>query len=326
MSLPETTPTATPEAVVVPPGGTDDRAGIAAALGAYILWGFLPILFRMLDGVPSALIVAERTLWSLLLVGIILFVTRRLDEVWAALRDRRKVALMALSALLLAGNWLLYVWSVETNQVLEASFGYFINPLVNVALGMVLLGERQNRMQTLAIAIAVIAIALQAIGLGSVPYIALGLAFSFGFYGYFRKTAGVGSTPGLFAETLMIAPLGLAYIVFLTATTGAGPHADPTTMLLLMLTGPATAVPLMMFAFAIQRLRMTTIGMFQYIAPSLQFLVAIFLFGETLNATRLISFGLIWVSLIIFTADSFNQRRRARVALAQAAAVRSTPV
>jgi len=317
MSLPESSPAlgpGTPEPAAAPiPLKTDMRGGVLAALSAYLLWGFLPILFRLLDGVPAVMIVAERTIWSLVLVGIVLYVTRRFGEVREILADRRKVGVMLLSSLLLAGNWLLYVWAVETGQLLEASFGYFINPLVNVAIGMVLLGERQNLWQTVSILIAVVAIAIQAVGLGSVPFIALGLAFSFGLYGYFRKTAMVGSTTGLFSETLMIAPLALGYVGYVTATSGLGPHADPGTLLLLMMTGPATAVPLMLFAYGVQRLRLTTIGMFQYLAPSIHFLVAIGLFGEHLNGTRLLSFVLIWLSLVVFSLDSFRQHRAARV-------------
>ncbi|GHA15978.1 putative transporter [Devosia pacifica] len=281
-----------------------------AALAAYGLWGFLPILFRMLDGVPSTLIVAERILWSLVLVGVFLLIKRRLGEVIAVLRDRRRLLYVTVAALVLACNWLLYVWAVETEQLLEASFGYFINPLVNVALGMVLLGERQNRWQAVSIAIAVVGIGIQAAGLGNIPFIALGLALSFGLYGFFRKTAGVGATIGLFAETLVMAPIALVFVVVFTALHGTGPHADPQTFILLMLTGPATAVPLLLFAYAVQRLRLTTIGMFQYIAPSIQFLVAILMFGEALNEVRLISFALIWISLAVFTVDSVRQRRR----------------
>lgn len=303
MSLPETVP----EIAGVAPA-VDVRGGVIAALGAYFIWGFLPLLFRMLDGIGSVMIVAERTLLSVILVGIILLVKRRFAEVRAVFADGRKVRLMLLSAVLLSANWLLYVWSVETGQVLQASFGYFINPLVNIAIGMVLLGERQNFWQTVAIAIAAIAIVLQAVGLGGVPFIALGLAFSFGFYGYFRKTIQVGSTTGLFAETLMIAPVALGYILLQLATVGPGALADPGVFALSLLTGPATAVPLLLFAYGVQRLRLTTIGMFQYIAPSLQFVVAIMVFGEQLNATRAVSFALIWVSLAVFSWDSYRQR------------------
>jgi chloramphenicol-sensitive protein RarD len=224
--------------------------------------------------------------------------------------DRRRAAWTLLSAVLLAANWLLYVWAVETGQVLEASFGYFINPLVNVFLGMLLLGERQNLLQTISIAIAAVAIGIQALGLGNIPFIALSLAFTFGLYGFFRKTAALGPASGLFAETLMIAPLALAYVAYDLATHGAGIHADPYLMTLMILTGPATALPLLLFAYAVRRLRLTTIGMFQYIAPSLQFLVAILVFGEHLNGMRLFSFGLIWLSLAVFSYDSFRRRGR----------------
>jgi chloramphenicol-sensitive protein RarD len=216
-----------------------------------------------------------------------------------------------ISSCLLATNWLIFVWAVETNQVIEASFGYFINPLINVAIGMVLLGERQTRWQTVAIAVAVIAILMQAIGLGRIPWVALTLALSFGFYGYFRKTAKVGSASGLFVETLVLTPIAIGYLVFtFIRDGGVGLHADPGHLALLLLTGPATAAPLLMFAFAVQRLRLTTIGMLQYMSPTISFLLAIVVFNEPINAVRLVSFGLIWVSLAIYTADSFFRRPR----------------
>lgn len=313
MTLPEQPPLAVrPAAQPVPGDAAETRKGVAAALGAYLLWGFLPILFHLLETAGAVLIVAERTVWSLLLVGAILAFTSGFADVRAVLADWKRMRVIAISTLLLVANWLLYVWAVETGQVLEASFGYFINPLVNVAIGMTFLGERQNLWQTIAIAIAAVAIAIQAAGLGSVPFIALGLAFSFGFYGFVRKTAHTGPTVGIFVETLVAAPFALAFIGFTLATQGWGPHADPMLMLLLVFTGPATAVPLLLFTYGVRRLRLTTIGMFQYLAPSIQFLLAIFLFGEHLNGMRLFSFALIWVSLLVFSYDSFRQRSRMR--------------
>lgn len=317
MSLPESAPEAiAPAEVAAPshPAANDGRNGVLAALAAYTLWGFLPLLFREVEAAGSVLIVAERTFWSLLLLAGILAFSGGFGEVRALFADRRRVLGTLLSAVLLAGNWLLYVWAVETGQVLEASFGYFINPLVNVLMGMILLGERQNRLQTVSILIAAVAIGIQAVGLGSIPFIALGLALSFGFYGYFRKTAHLGPAGGLFAETAMLTPAALAFIVYTFVTTGPGVHTDPYLMTMLVLTGPATAIPLLLFAFAVRRLRLTTIGMFQYIAPSIQFLVAIFLFGEHLNGLRLLSFALIWVSLMVFSYDSFRRRGRAAAA------------
>jgi chloramphenicol-sensitive protein RarD len=287
----------------------DARSGLLVGLVCYLLWGFLPLLFHALQDVGSVTIVADRTICSLVVVGLILAATRRLPEVGAALRHGPTLRSMIISSVLLAANWLIFVWAVENEFVLEASFGYFINPLVNVAIGMVLLGERQNRWQWVAIAVATVAILMQAIGIGRIPYIALGLALTFGFYGYFRKTAKVGSATGLFVETLVLVPVALAYLIYTFIRDGGiGLHADPYHLGLLLLTGPATAAPLLMFAYAVQRLRLTTIGMLQYISPSITFLLAITLFGEPLNGTRLLSFGLIWLSLAIYSADSFARR------------------
>jgi chloramphenicol-sensitive protein RarD len=314
MSLPESAPEAIAPAEVSVPSpvaANDGRNGVLAALAAYTLWGFLPLLFRQLEAAGSVLIVAERTVWSLVLLAGILAFSGGFGEIRTLLADRKRALGTLLSAVLLAGNWLLYVWAVETGQVLEASFGYFINPLVNVLMGMILLGERQNRLQTISILMAAVAIGIQAVGLGSIPFIALGLALSFGFYGYFRKTAHLGPASGLFAETAMLTPVALGFVIYTIVSTGPGVHADPYLMTLLILTGPATAIPLLLFAFAVRRLRLTTIGMFQYIAPSIQFLVAIFLFGEHLNGLRLLSFALIWVSLMVFSYDSFRRRGQA---------------
>ena len=315
MTLPEQAPdVAAPDTTRAAAPASETRKGVIAALSAYLLWGFLPILFRLMEEAGAMLIVAERTLWSLLLLAAIIAFTRGVGEVRAVLTDFGRMRVIGLSAVLLVGNWLLYVWAVETGQVLEASFGYFINPLVNVAIGMILLGERQNRMQTIAIGIAVVAILIQAAGIGRIPFVALGLALSFGFYGFIRKTAQVGPATGLFAETVVVAPFALAFVAFDIATRGIGVHADPIQMLLLVLTGPATAIPLLLFAYGVRRLRLTTIGMFQYLAPSIQFLLAITLFGEELSPLRLLSFALIWVSLMVFSWDSFRRRSAIRAA------------
>jgi chloramphenicol-sensitive protein RarD len=287
------------------------RAGLTAGLAAYVLWGFLPLLFKQVEHVGSVGVVAERTFWSLLIVGVIVAVSRRMPEVRAAFRDWKTVRSLALSAVLLACNWLIYIYAVETGQVLEASFGYFINPMINVALGMIFLGERQNRMQTIAIGIAVVALVIQAWGLGNFPFIAVSLAITFAVYGFVRKTVSVGSTTGLFVETLLLSPLVIGYMIWSFATEGLGAHADPATAFWLLMTGPGTAAPLLLFAFAVQRLRYTTIGMLQYIAPSIAFVLAIVIFGEHLNLVRIISFGLIWLSLIVFTAGSMPPRRAA---------------
>jgi chloramphenicol-sensitive protein RarD len=300
------TPSSTPGAARLP-------GGLAVAIATYSLWGFLPLAFKPVSHVPSATVVADRMLWSLLFVGVIMIVAGRLREVRAAFADRQTVRSMLISSLLLGGNWLIYVWAIESGQVLETSFGYFINPLANILLGVVLLGERLSRWQIVSITIAAIAIGIQAIGLSGIPFIALGLASTFAAYGYFRKTAKVSSAAGLMVETLMMAPVAAGYLAYTFIRDGGiGQHADPQTLMFLALTGPATAVPLLLFAFAVQRLKLTTIGMVQYIAPSIAFLLAIFVFGEPLNGLRLVSFALIWLSLVIFTADSVIRHRAAR--------------
>lgn len=285
------------------------RGGMLAALGAYGVWGGFPLLFRQLDGVNPVLVVAHRVVWSLVFVGAILASRRRLGEVAAALRDRRAVLMLLLSAALLSGNWLLFVWAVEAERVLEVSFGYFINPLVSVAIGMALLGERQNRIQVVAIGIALVAVAIQAAGIGTLPWVSLTLALSFGFYGYCRKTVNVGSAAGLFVETLLLLPFALLFLGWWTATHGFWPHDDGRLMAFLALTGPATAAALLMFAFAARRLRLTTLGMFQYLAPSLHFATAVWLFGEPLSGGQLLSFVLIWISLAVFSLDGWRRHR-----------------
>jgi len=294
--------------------GGDRRNGILAALGAYGVWGFFPVLFHALDAVSPLMIVGNRIVWSFLLVGGILWNRGRLEEVRAAITTRRVATSMVVSAVLLAINWLVFVWAVHQDEVLAVSFGYFINPLVSVAIGFVLLGERLNTLQWLAIGVAAIGVGVQALGVGGLPIISLALAFSFGFYGYFRKTANVGSAPGLFVETLVLLPVAAGYLVWTLATTGPGAYADGWLFFLLVMTGPATSGALILFAYATRRLRLSSVGMFQYLAPSLQFLLAIWLYGEPLNFGQLVSFALIWVSLGIYSYDLVNRRPRKRQA------------
>ncbi|MDR3474634.1 MAG: EamA family transporter RarD [Devosia sp.] len=294
-------------------GGDDParavRSGVLAGITANAVWGFLPLLFYLVDDVDPFEVVAVRTACSLVIVAAIVLFAGRLGQVRAALSNRRIALTLMSSALLLAINWVIYVYAVQSNRVLEGSFGYFINPMVNVFMGMVFLGERHSRWQTIGLALALVGIAIQAIGLGGVPFISLGLALSFGTYGYLRKTVKADATNGLFIETLLLTPFALAYIVYSVVTSGIGPLGNPRDLLLLLATGPATATPLLFYAFSVQRLRLTTAGMLQYIAPSIQFFLAITFFGEHLNGLRLVSFMLVWVALAVFSAESFRQQR-----------------
>lgn len=292
------------------PTGSDKnvRLGVFAALGAYGMWGLFPLFFKLLDGIDSPMIVAYRSIFALVFVAVILLFRKEIRVALSALKDRRTLLAMLASTLLLAANWLIFVWAVESGQVLQTSFGYFINPLVNIAIGMVLLGERQSRMQAVAIGIALIAVAIQAVGLGSVPWVALSLAITFAFYGYFRKTVSIGSMQGLFVETLLLTPLAVGYAVYGIVASGGLPFDGPLQGIALVASGPLTALALIFFGYAARQLRLTTIGMFQYIAPSLAFLSAIFILGETLSLPVFVSFALIWVSLVVFSYDSWRRR------------------
>ena len=289
-------------------GDDNRRLGVFAALASYGTWGFFPILFRALDGINPVTVVANRVVWSFVLVGAILTGRGRLGEVRAVFSSWASARGILISSTLLAANWLIFVWAVDNEKVLEVSFGYFINPVISIAIGMVLLGERLNRIQLISVAIAAVAIAIQAVGLSGLPFVSLSLALLFGFYGYFRKTVKVGSAAGLFVETLVLMPVAVAYLGYTIVTGGLGPHGDPVSLGLLILTGPATSWALILFVYAARRLPLSTMGMFQYIAPSLHFIVAIVLFGEALNPVQLLSFALIWVSLSVYSFDSFQRR------------------
>lgn len=293
-------------------GAAPQGRGALAAIGAYGSWGLFPLLFRQLDAVNPVAVVANRVVWSFILVGAILTSRGRLGEVRAALSTPATLRGIALSAILLAINWLVFVWGVHADRVIEVSFGYFINPLVSIAIGMVLLGERMNRLQWIAIFVATVAVAVQGLGLSGLPVVSLTLAFSFGFYGYIRKMVPVGSAIGLFIETLVLLPVAVAYLAFTMVGQGLGPYADPWLAFWLVMTGPATSVALILFAYGARRLPLSAIGMFQYIAPSMHFLLAVYAFGEPLNGTQLFSFGLIWLSLGIYSWDSFKRRPRSK--------------
>ncbi len=292
----------------------DRRNGGLAALGAYGMWGLFPLLFRLLDAVAPLMIIVHRIIWSFVFVGALLWQRKRLNEVKVALSDPKTMRSMAISALLLTANWLIFVWAVHNQQVLEISFGYYINPLVSIAIGVVLLGERLSRGHTVALIIALVAVGILATGISGLPLVSLGLAFSFGFYGYFRKTANVGSVPGLFVETMVLLPVALGYLIYSIITEGPSALTDLWLLGWLVFTGPATSIALILFAYASKRLKLATIGMFQYLAPSGHFLLAIFVFGEPMNINQLVSFALIWVSLAVFSADSLMHARRARPA------------
>jgi chloramphenicol-sensitive protein RarD len=274
------------------------------AVGAYVAWGFLPIYWKALHSLPALEILAHRVAWGAL-VAIVL-VTYRLRWSWlsAVLGSRRTLLTFVASALLLSFNWFVYIWAVNAGYVIETSLGYFINPLVNVLLGVLFLRERLRGGQALAIAIAAGGVLYLTFQYGALPWIALALASSFGLYGLLRKTASVGSLEGFTLETLLLFVPAVGYLIFREAQGGAAfGHAGAGTELLLVGAGVMTAIPLLLFGAGARRLTLTSLGILQYIAPTLQFLLGVLVYGESLTLQRLIGFVLIWLALAVYTAE-----------------------
>ncbi|MEH3107319.1 MAG: EamA family transporter RarD [Sphingomonas fennica] len=293
------------------PSASSVRTGVILGVGAYALWGLLPLYLKLLGTVPAAQVLAHRVVWSLLLLVVVVVVLRRAAAIRAAARGRT-LALLAASAALIAANWLIYIWAVQHAHVLEASLGYFINPLVNVALGVAILGERVTRVQKLAIAIAAAGVAALALSGGGALWISIALALSFGVYGLVRKVAAIDALGGLTVETLLLGPAALAVILWAGAH-GEGAWGRETGLdALLVLAGAVTAAPLLMFAAAARRLRYATMGLLQYIAPTLQFAQAVLLFGEPLRPIHGLTFALIWSGCLLYAVDGIRSARAAR--------------
>ena len=287
------------------------NAGLVYAACAFTWWGLFPIYIRLVTSVPAAEILAHRVVWCLLFVGAAL--SWRGQWAWlrpVARQPRVLFAFMA-SALLIGGNWLAYIWAVSNGHVLDASLGYFITPLVNVLLGTTLLHERLRPPQWVALSLAAFGVVWLAWQAGHPPWIALTLAVTFGAYGLLRKVAVLGALEGLTLETMLLAPIALA-VIGLAASHGTGsfPAADLQTNLWIIALGPVTAVPLLLFAAAARRLSMTTLGLMQYIGPTIQFAVGVWLFHEPFSTARLIGFGFIWLALLVYTADGLRLARR----------------
>lgn len=287
----------------------EHRTGLLHGLGAYVLWGLLPLYFKLLPGISSVEVVAHRVIWSVVFMGLLLGVMRLYPALIDALRQPRMVAALSLSAVLIAVNWLVYVWAVGAHHVVAASLGYFLNPLVNVLLGLVFLKEKLRRGQTIAVLIAAVGVAVLAAGELDTLWISMTLAVTFAFYGLVRKLVAVAPPVGLAVETLVLAPPALLVIGWFAAQgTLAFGRAGIESALLIGL-GAATSVPLILFASAARKLPLVSLGLMQYIAPSLQFLAGVLLFGEALSAGRWASFGLIWIALILFVWDSLRGGR-----------------
>jgi chloramphenicol-sensitive protein RarD len=280
--------------------------GVAAAFAAYLAWGALPLYLKSLQGIPAPEILAHRIAWSVPLLAALLLARGRLGLLRAALAPRTRW-LLAASTLLIAANWLLYIWAVGAGRILEASLGYFVNPLVNVLLGVTLLGERLSRRQAAAVALAAAGVAVLVIRAGTLPWVSLALALSFGLYGLVRKRAGLDPAAGLLAETALLAPAAVAWLawLWLQGTGAFGQEAGRS--LLLAAAGVVTALPLVWFAMGVQRLRLSTMGVIQYVAPTGQFLLAVLRYGEPFTPAHALAFGCIWAALGIFSWDALSR-------------------
>lgn len=292
------------------------RRGVALGLGAYLCWGFLPIYFKLLGHVLPTEVVAQRVLWSVLLLGVLIAVWRRGPKLVAALRNRQALAILALSALMIGGNWLLYIWAIGARHVLETSLGYFLNPLVNVLMGVLLLKEKLSRAQAIAVGLAAIGVGVLAVGANGL-WISLGLALSFATYGLLRKVAPVESLEGLAIETILLAPFAALYLWWLAGTGDLAFGGDLATSTLLALGGIITAVPLLLFAAAARLLPYSMLGLLQYLAPTIQFLLAVLAFGEPLTSAHILCFLFIWAGLAVYAADGLRRARAASLALAR---------
>lgn len=290
-------------------------------LGAYALWGVLPLYFKALVHVGATEIVAHRILWSLLFLGALATLWKRWPRIRAALANPRIALTLLLTAVLIGINWLVYIYAVVSGHVLEGSLGYYLNPLVNVLLGVFLLKERLSRMQKAAVFLAGAGVAILAFGAGEAIWISLTLAASFAVYGFLRKVAPVESLEGLWIETLFLAPLALGWVFWLSQSGDSGFLDSRLTDLLLILGGALTAIPLLLFTAAAKRLPYSTLGFLQYVAPSMQFLLAVLVFGEPLTTAHMICFAAIWVALAIFVGEGVRTHRAAAAAEAAEAAV-----
>lgn len=285
--------------------------GMLATAGAFLWWGLFPIYLKALQSVPAVQIVGHRIVWCCVLVTLWMAVRGELPKLYKALTDRGIRWRLAASGALISINWLVYAWAVNTGHVVETSLGYFINPLVNVLLGVVVLSERLNRVQWMAIALAAAAVVHLTIIAGHPPWIALVLALSFGSYGLIRKITSVDATSGLAAETLLLLPFAAGYLIWCEATgSGALGHSGPIVDTLLIASGVATAVPLVLFAYGARRIPYSTVGVLQYIAPSMQLALGVLLYGEPFGPMRAIGFALIWTALVVYVADGVLRSRR----------------
>lgn len=294
--------------------GSESRSGVASAVAAFFLWGVLPVFWKHLGFLPPVSIIAHRTIWSLVLLALLMGWRRQLGEVVRGLSSWRGAGWHLLSGSLLASNWLLYVWATLNGRILEGALGYYLNPFLNMLFGAWFFGERQNRLQLLAVGIALAGVACQFPAVKGVPWVALVLAITFALYAVVRKKAPLGALAGLAAETTLMAPLAIGWLAWQAARGEAWFGHGGTDPLWIVGTGLATATPLLCFGYATRTISLTTLGILQFIGPTLQFLIGWRLYGEEMNPVRLLSFGLIWTAVAIYAADALARKKETKKA------------
>jgi chloramphenicol-sensitive protein RarD len=290
-----------------------DRNGVINAISAYLLWGLAPIYFKLISSISPDEIMVHRIIWSSLLLFLIVIISKRSRVLIDTLKQPRLLAKLALSATFLLVNWFLFIWAINNDHLLDASLGYFINPLFSVALGVIFLGERLRKMQKFAVALALCGVLIQLVALGSLPVISLALAGTFGIYGLLRKKMHLDSFVGLLIESSMMLPLAIVYWLLFVNTNTANMFENSSNLnLLLIAAGVVTTAPLLCFTAAAKRLTLSTLGFFQYIGPSIMFFLATFYYQETLQPAKLVTFAAIWLALVIYSVDSLKARNEKR--------------
>ena len=297
---------------------SEERRGFLSGLGAYLLWGIFPLYFPLLEPAGAIEVLAHRIMWSLVIVLVLLAVRHRWDRLRAVFRHKQRMIYLAVAATVISVNWGVFIWASTHHHVVDTSLGYFINPLVLIGLGVFVLGERLRRAQWVGLIIAAAAVVELTVDLGRPPWVSLILAGSFGTYGLMKKRAGVGAVEGLTVETLLLMPLALTYVLVLEGT-GEGTFTEgPWHALLLAGTGVITALPLLLFGAAATRVPLSTLGLLQYVAPVMQFLLGVFVFDEAMGTARWVGFGLVWIALAVITTESLVHGRRATLAARRA--------
>ncbi|ARU86940.1 EamA family transporter RarD [Pseudomonas sp. M30-35] len=290
------------------------QRGYILGLSAYIIWGLFPLYFKAIAEVPALEIVVHRAVWSAIFGALLLLVWKHPGWLRELRENPKQFAVLGFSGVLIASNWLVYVWAVNHGRMLEASLGYYINPLINVLLGLLILGERLRRLQWIAVGLAAVGVLQQLWQVGSIPWVSLVLALTFGFYGLIRKQAPVKALPGLVVETWILLPLAIAWIALNPTAVSSNPEFWTTSEAFwLIVAGPITLVPLVCFNAAARHLPYTTLGFLQYLAPTLVLLQAIFLFGEHFDSSKLLAFICIWAGLVIYSVDAWLTIRRAKI-------------